>query len=73
MKKIALIVASAALATTPVLAETNRATAPVAGESQLGGGEGSGGIIAALLTAGILAILAFAITDDNGDDDPVSA
>lgn len=66
--------AAASLAATPIAinaATADRASAPVAGESELGGsGIGATVIIAALAAAGMIALL---VTDDDDDEDfPVS-
>ncbi len=65
MKKFGLLLGSLALAATPVMAETQRATAPVTAESEL---EGEG-VLAALLLAAVIATLVVI----GSDDDPVSA
>lgn len=80
-KLLSSIIASASLVATPVLAQTaspasklsiaqSRAAASVNGEDL---GEGSGGLIAAVLVAGIVAIGVFAAIESGDDDDPVSA
>jgi O-antigen ligase len=75
-KLLSSIIASASLVAAPVMAQTAssaaklsvaRAGAPVSGEKLA---EGSGGIIAAVLVAGIVAIGVLAATQD---DDPESA
>ena len=66
--------AVASLAVSPALAQApaaDRASAPVAGESQFGGdGDGAGIIIALLAAAAIIA--GIIIAADNKDDTPVS-
>lgn len=81
-KLISSIIASASLVATPVLAQSaspasklsiaqSRAGASVDGERL---GEGSGGLIAAVLVAGIIAIgVLAAVESGDNDDDPVSA
>lgn len=71
MKKIALIVGSLALATTPALAETQRAAEPVTGESEIGE-MSTTGLILALIAAGVIIGAIFAAGGD-GDDEPISA
>lgn len=82
MKLLSSIVASASLVAAPVMAQTaspaaklsvaqSRAGASVDGERL---GEGSGGLIAAVLVAGIIAIgVLAAVESGDDDDDPVSA
>ena len=81
-KFISSIIASASLVATPVMAQSaspaaklsvaqSRAGASVDGERL---GEGSGGLIAAVLVAGIVAIgVLAAIESGDNDDDPISA
>lgn len=65
--------AAASLAATPIAinaATADRASAPVAGESELGGnGIGAGLIIAAIAAAGMIALI---VAEDDDDDVPVS-
>jgi len=66
MKKFGLLLGGLALATTPVMAENQRATAPVTAQSEL---EGEG-ILAALAFAAAIVALAVIASDD---DEPISA
>ena len=69
-KNILAGVAALGLVTTSVVAQADTpATAPVSGESQLGG-ENSGGLIALLAVLAVIAIGAFTLIDD--DDEPIS-
>jgi len=78
MKFRNLLAATAALsmAASPVLAQSapsaDRAAAPVAGESEMGGESGGGIILAILAAAAVIAGIVIAVGGDE-DDDPISA
>lgn len=63
--KLALAAAAASFAIAPVAVAAERVSAPVEGESEIGG---SGGVVAAVF--GLLAIALFVAV--GGDDEPVS-
>ena len=64
--KIALAAAAASFAIAPVAVAAERVSAPVEGESEIGGGNGvTVGIIFALLAVGLFVLV-------GGDDEPVS-
>ena len=81
MKFRNLFAATAALsmAASPALAQSapsvDRAAAPVAGESEMGGEAGAGGILLAILAAAaVVAGIVIAVGGDEDDgDDPISA
>ncbi len=73
LKLLSSIIASASLVSAPVMAQTSasklsvaRASAPVSGENL---GEGSGGVIAIALVAGIIAIGVLAAVESGDDSD----
>lgn len=70
IRNFALATAAVALAATPAIAEAafDRSSAPVEGESEVGGG--SGLIIAVLAAAAVIG--GIIIIADDGDDDAVS-
>ncbi len=78
MKFRNLLAATAALsmAASPAIAQSapsvDRAAAPVAGESELGGDSGGGVILAILAAAAVIAGIVIAVGGDE-DDDPISA
>lgn len=69
MKKLGFFVAAAALVATPLMAQASPAIMPLSGDESAAS-EGGGGIVAALLGAGIVAMVVLAATD--GNDVPVS-
>lgn len=70
MKKLVLTAGALSLAAAPALAQSVPVVAPIADENSIGG-EGSAGVIAAALIAGIVAIAVIAFADDD-DDSAVS-
>lgn len=65
--------AAASLVAAPVAAQSQaaeRSSEPAAGESDLAGGIGPALIIAALAAVGMIALL---VTDNDDDEDPISA
>ena len=70
-RNLAVATAAISLAASPAVAEatSDRAVAPVEGQSEL---EGESGLIIALLAAAAI-IAGIIIAADSGDDDPISA
>ena len=75
MIKLKLVASAAALSlmAAPAVAQFDRSTAPVAGESELGGdGDGSTLLWSAIAIAAFVGAV-YLITDDDDDDEPISA
>lgn len=70
MKKIGVFVAAAALIASPLMAQGVPVIAPLSGDESAQGESGGGGIIAAVMGAGLAAMIVLAATD--GSDVPVS-
>ena len=70
-RNFAVATAAISLAASPAVAEatTDRAAAPVEGQSEL---EGQSGLIIALLAAAAI-IAGIIVAADGGDDEPISA